>query len=174
MDALLAGVRDDAQPAASARHGTRRLLSRNTRESVPPATWATVRAPAAISRGVSDHHRPADTKPMRRFTLLLLVVVAAALAAPAVAAASKLIVRNATHITLKVNAKNRAVVSYHANGIFRHVRVWAAISAKPPSATHPDSQVKFRVDYSGGGASPWGGGYWRRVRNACTRWKGSS
>ena len=61
-----------------------------------------------------------------------MVVVAAALAAPAVAAASKLIVRNATHITLKVNAKNRAVVSYHANGIVRHVLVWGAINAKPP------------------------------------------
>ncbi|HVI35342.1 MAG TPA: hypothetical protein VM684_03850, partial [Gaiellales bacterium] len=110
---------------------------------------------------------------MRRFTVLLLVVVTAALAAPAVAGASKLIVRNATHITLKVNAKNRAVVSYHANGIVRHALVWGAINAKPPNAAHPDSQVKFHVDYSGGGASPWGAGYWRRVRNACTRWKGS-
>src|SRR6478736_5863133 len=84
---------------------------------------------------------------MRRFTVLLLVVVMAALAAPAVAAASKLIVR--------------------------HVLVWGAINAKPPDRAHPDSQVKFHVDYSGGSASPWGGGYWRRVKNACTRWRGS-
>src|SRR6478609_4281778 len=110
---------------------------------------------------------------MRRLTVLLLVVVMAALAAPAVAAASKLIVRNATHITLKVNAKNRAVVSFRAKGIVRHVLVWGAINAKPPDRAHPDSQVKFHVDYSGGSASPWGGGYWRRVKNACTRWRGS-
>jgi hypothetical protein len=110
---------------------------------------------------------------MRRFTILLLVVFTAALTAPAVAGASKLIVRNASHITLKVNAKNRAVVSYRANGIVRHVLVWGANNAKPPDAAHPDSQVRFHVDYSGGGASPWGGGYWRRVRNACARWKGS-
>ena len=69
---------------------------------------------------------------MRRFTVLLLVVVTASLTAPAVAGASKLIVRNATHITLKVNAKNRAVVSYRAKGIVRHVLVWGAINAKPP------------------------------------------
>jgi hypothetical protein len=99
---------------------------------------------------------------MRRFTVLLLVVVMAAMAVPAVAAASKLIVRNATHITLKVNAKNRAVVSFRAKGIVRHVLVWGAINAKPPDRAHPDSQVKFHVDYSGGSASPWGAGYWRR------------
>ena len=110
---------------------------------------------------------------MRRFTVMLLVVVTAALMAPAVAGASKLIVRNATHITLKVNAKNRAVVSYRAKGIVRHVLVWGAINAKPPDRAHPDSQVKFHVDYSGGSASPWGSGYWRRVKNACTRWRGS-
>jgi hypothetical protein len=110
---------------------------------------------------------------MRRFKVLLLVVFTAALMAPAVAGASKLIVRNATHITLKVNAKNRAVVSYRAKGIVRHVLVWGAINAKPPDRAHPDSQVKFHVDYSGGSASPWGSGYWRRVKNACTRWRGS-
>ena len=109
---------------------------------------------------------------MRRFTVLLLVVAAAALAAPAAAGASTLIVRNATHITLKVNAKNRAVVSYRAKGIVRHVLVWGAINAKPPDPAHPDSQVKFHVDYSGGTASPWGDGYWRRVKNACTPLEG--
>src|SRR3954447_17568029 len=44
---------------------------------------------------------------MRRLTLLVLVMVTAALAAPAVAGASKLIVRNATHITLKVKAQEK-------------------------------------------------------------------
>ena len=82
---------------------------------------------------MSDHHQPADTRTRCDDSQSCSWWwSAAALAAPAVAGASKLIVRNASHITLKVNAKNRAVVSYRAKGIVRHVLVWGAINAKPP------------------------------------------
>jgi hypothetical protein len=111
---------------------------------------------------------------MRRLTVsLLLALLLVALAAPAEAGASALIARNASKVTLKVNAKNRAVLSYTANGVRRHVLVWGAVNAKVPDPAHPNSQVKFHLDYSGGSASPWGSGYWRGVRNACAPWHGS-
>ena len=44
----------------------------------------------------------------------------------------------------------------HANGIVHHVLVWGAINAKPPDPAHPDSQVKFHFDYSGGTGQPLG------------------
>src|SRR5512132_2233823 len=111
---------------------------------------------------------------MRRLTLsLLLALLMIALAAPAEAGASALIARSATKVTLKVNAKNRAVLSYTAKGVRRHVLVWGAINAKAPDPQHPNSQVKFRIDYSGGSGSAFGSGYWRRVKNACAPWHGS-
>jgi hypothetical protein len=110
---------------------------------------------------------------MRRAVGLITILALCALCAPGTAHASALIARNARLITLKVNTKNRAVLSYTANGARHHVLIWGAINAKTPDPNHLRSQVKFHIDYSGGTASPWGGGYWRRVRNACTPWKHS-
>jgi hypothetical protein len=107
---------------------------------------------------------------MRRTPLLLVMLGLAALCLPAAANASALIARNAKHIHLKVNGKNRAVLSYHANGVTRHVLIWGAKNAKIPDAAHPNSQVHFHIDYSGGAGSRFGAGYWRKVRNRCESW----
>jgi hypothetical protein len=111
---------------------------------------------------------------MRRFASWLpLAAVIAALAVPSGASASALVAQGGKHVTLKVGAHNRAVLSYSRDGIRRHVLIWGAVNAKVPDAAHPDSQVQFHLDYSGGSASPWGSGYWRKVKNICTPYRGS-
>jgi hypothetical protein len=84
--------------------------------------------------------------------------------------ASQLIARSAAHPTLKVNRYNLAVVSWtDPAGRRHHVLAWGAVGANPPN---PDvKQVSFRLDYSGGYGS-FGTGFWRRVRNVCTRYTG--
>jgi hypothetical protein len=72
--------------------------------------------------------------------------------------------------TLKVNKYGLAVVSWtNASGRRKHTLAWGAVNARTPSSEVP--QVRFKLDYSGGWGS-FGGGYWRRVRNACTRYTG--
>jgi hypothetical protein len=111
---------------------------------------------------------------MRRLAILPLLValLAPGLIAPATAGASALVVRNAKQITLKVDRYNRALVSYTANGSVHHTLWWGALNAKAPDAAHPQSQVAFHFDYSGGSGS-FGNGYWRTVKNVCTPWTGS-
>ena len=75
---------------------------------------------------------------MRSVTFVLLA--AAALAVPVEASGSMIIDRNAKNISLKVDDRGFAVVSYRASGRTRHVLAWGAIN----------DQVKFKLDYSGG------------------------
>ena len=79
--------------------------------------------------------------------LVLVAVVAAAALSPA-AGASELIDRNATGVKLAVNAQGQALVSYRVTGRTRNVLAWGAVNAIAP--TQGQSQVKFRLDYSGG------------------------
>jgi hypothetical protein len=56
---------------------------------------------------------------------------------------------NVAGVTLAVDGKGEALVSYtREDGQVRHVLVWGAINALPPSQDMP--QVKFHFDYSGG------------------------
>ena len=83
-------------------------------------------------------------------------LVAAALTLAAACAAgrigpahgSQLIDRNATDVSLQLNAGGEALLSYRAHGLTRHVLVWGAVNAAPPSEHVP--QVAFQLDYSGG------------------------
>ena len=75
-----------------------------------------------------------------------MVAVAAVLVPTA--SGSQLIDRNATHVSLKVNAKGEALITYKVGGKLKRVLAWGAVNAKPPSRTSP--QVKFKLDYSGG------------------------
>lgn len=83
---------------------------------------------------------------MRRLSVALAVL--AALAVPAGAGASQLIDRDATGISLQVNAKGEALLSYRAHGKARHVLAWGAVNALAP--TKARDQVAFRLDYAGG------------------------
>lgn len=94
---------------------------------------------------------------MRRLTVLALA--AAALAAAQAAAASDLIDRDAKDVTLAVNAKGEALLTYTANGRVRRVLAWGAVDAIAPTQARP--QVRFQLDYQGG---------WRKYRRPV--WKG--
>ena len=105
---------------------------------------------------------------MRR-QLALVTLAALALAAPA-AASEPLSDMNAKDVTLAVNRKGEALVTYkRESGAIRRVLVWGAINALTPSPTIP--QVRFKYDYAGG----WGKYrklYWRTFRSACRTYDG--
>jgi hypothetical protein len=72
-------------------------------------------------------------------------------------------------ISLAVNAKGEALLTYARGKALRHVLVWGAVDARPPSPTVP--QVAFKYDYAGG----WGKyrtAYWKTFRNACRPYSG--
>ena len=99
-----------------------------------------------------------------RHGLLVLTVVLAASAFASTATASDLIDRNAHGITLAVNTKGEALVTYTAAGKRRRVLAWGAVNAIAPTTARP--QVSLRLDYAGG----WGKykrDYWKTFRNAC-------
>jgi hypothetical protein len=101
--------------------------------------------------------------------ILGALAVVAALALAGTASAAQLIDRDAAGLRLSVNAKGEALLTYRKNGTIKHVLVWGAINALPPTADAP--QVKFRVDYAGG----WGkyrSLYWQHFANTCKAYTG--
>jgi hypothetical protein len=79
-----------------------------------------------------------------RFVICLL----AALVTAAPATASTIIGRNTTSVSLQVNTKGEALVSFRADGKAQSVLAWGASNAIAPTQTQP--QVNFKLDYSGG------------------------
>jgi hypothetical protein len=109
---------------------------------------------------------------MMRLGLLTGIAILAACAGSSPSWASQsLSDTNTTGATLAVNARGEALVSYlRANGAPRHVLVWGAISALPPSSGQP--QVRFRFDYAGGWGKYTKVNYWKTLRNACRPYDG--
>jgi hypothetical protein len=103
---------------------------------------------------------------------IVTLAVAGALAAPA--QASRLLDRRTHYQSLKVDSRGVALVTYYAHGRTIHALVWGAINAVPPDPSHPQSQVKFHVNYAGGRGSFLGAGYWREVahHNVCGPYTG--
>jgi hypothetical protein len=99
---------------------------------------------------------------------IALVVGIAGIAA-STADASQLIDRNATSISLRVDRKGEALITYRAGGKLRHVLAWGAVNAIAPT---PDrAQVAFKLDYAGG----WGKyrrDYWQTFANVCRPYTG--
>jgi hypothetical protein len=105
-----------------------------------------------------------------RFYAPLLALAFLALAAPA-AASEHFGDRDVTFLSLKVNARGEALVSYRrADGKLRNVLVWGAVNAHAPDADRP--QVSFRYDYSGGWKSHGRARYARTFRDACRPYDG--
>ena len=105
---------------------------------------------------------------MRLRTITVVAVLVMAVTAGS-ANASQLIDRNAIGIRLQVNARGQALLTYRARGKVWHVLAWGARNAVPPTVTR--SQVKFRLDYSGG----WGTyrrDIWKTFRNTCRPYTG--
>jgi hypothetical protein len=105
----------------------------------------------------------------RRFALFLIAV--ACMAADASnASASQLIDRNATAVSLAVNGKGEALITYRAGGAEHHVLVWGAQNAVAPSPS--GTQARFRIDYSGGFGKYHDPRYWLRFGSRCERYLG--
>ncbi len=108
---------------------------------------------------------------MRLAVLLSAVVVALAFAAAPVPASELLQDSNAQLLSLRVNGKGEALVTYRrADGSVRHVLAWGAINARAPSEEVP--QVRFRWDYAGGWGKYRNGRYWQTFRNGCRPYDG--
>ena len=99
----------------------------------------------------------------------MVLACVAALAAAGTAPASQLIDRDAKSISLAVDARGQALLTYRAHGRLRRVLAWGAVNAIPSTESRP--QVKLRLDYSGG----WGTyrrKVWTTFRNACAPYDG--
>jgi hypothetical protein len=107
---------------------------------------------------------------MRSLVLASLVLAAVALPANAVAS-EPLWDANVKFLSLKVNPKGEALISYRLkSGKLRNVLVWGAIDARAPTEDVP--QVRFRWDYAGGWGKYRNGRYWRRFRDRCRPYDG--
>jgi hypothetical protein len=84
--------------------------------------------------------------------------------------ASQLIDRNATHVSLAIDAKGEAIVTYKDAGKLKHVLAWGAVNAIAPSRSH--KQVAFKLDYSGGYAEYKKADYFKSFGGKCGRYDG--
>jgi hypothetical protein len=107
----------------------------------------------------------------RTVVVALLLALAAPLFGAATANASSLVTRNPAKVTLLVDAHNRALVSFTVSGRRYHSLWWGAMNARWPDAARPNSQYRFKHDYSGGLAS-FGAGYWQTMHNVCGAYTG--
>ena len=105
---------------------------------------------------------------MRIFVLCVCAVLAAVIAP--IAAGSQLIDRNASQVSLKVNAKGEALMTYKAGGKLKRVLAWGAVNAIPPNQTKP--QVKFQLDYSGGYGKYHSNTYYLNFKGSCLPYDG--
>jgi hypothetical protein len=82
-------------------------------------------------------------------TFRLFLATALALALAGTASAADRLAVNASGIRLAVSKDGKtALVTFSSGGAVRHVLVWGAVNALPPSETTP--QVQFKLDFSGG------------------------
>jgi hypothetical protein len=129
---------------------------------------------AGDCRGYGTHGLPVSVPRGGPVSRTAIVAAAAActlitLALPTGASASQLIDRNASSVQIAVNAKGEALLTYHAAGVLKHILVWGAINALPPS--RGARQVRFQIDYAGG----WGKYrtvYWKTFPGACRPYTG--
>ena len=80
---------------------------------------------------------------------VLLALLALAAAPGAARASQQLGDTEVRDVTLRVNARGTALISYtKTGGGHRHVLAWGAINAHAPDESRP--QVRFSFDYTGG------------------------
>jgi hypothetical protein len=106
---------------------------------------------------------------MRRALSLLVLAGCAAACCAATASASEIVARDATGVSLKVDAKGYALITYRDAGALRRALMWGAVDASAPK--RGGTQVAFKRDFSGG----WGTfktRYWETMKNTCGRYDG--
>ena len=102
--------------------------------------------------------------------MVLALLVFPLLVSPALAS-EPLGDRDVSFLSLKVNERGEALVSYRkANGERRDVLVWGALNAHAPAAERP--QEHFRFDYSGGWRAHGTAQYARSFQDACQDYDG--
>ena len=90
----------------------------------------------------------ADVRDMKRVVLSLAVFAACAVFVSAAGASQVISTSTVTGLSLQLNSKGEALLTYNAGGKRVHVLAWGAINASP---TKPGTaQVAFKLDYSGG------------------------
>jgi len=107
---------------------------------------------------------------LRTRMLVLACVCVGALGLVATASASQLVARNASRISLKVNTKGTALVTYSVRGKATHLLAWGAVNARSRPSTNRIKQVAFKLDYSGG----WKHRrlVWKKFKNRCQPYDG--
>src|SRR5205085_4526582 len=101
----------------------------------------------------------------------LAAAIAAGALAPGTFASQALTDVNLRDVSLAVNAKGEALVSYvRESGQPRHVLLWDAVNALPP--TIDVAQVGFKRDYAGGWRRYHDASYWKRFGTACGPYDG--
>jgi hypothetical protein len=73
-------------------------------------------------------------------------------------------------VSVQVNGKGEALLTYSKAGETKHVLVWGALNAIPPSRTQ--RQVSFEIDYTGGWGRYKDADYWKRFQNVCRPYSG--
>lgn len=101
--------------------------------------------------------------------LVLASLLALALAGPGLGSQS--IARGPSQVSLEVNRKGVALVTFVRPGRTSrvHLLAWGAVNARPPTRGVP--QVKLALDYSGGWRSR-GKRVWKRFRDRCAPYDG--
>ena len=117
--------------------------------------------------------RPKTAVTLARVRSRVVATVAAtalvALAASSAAAASNLFARDVTGLSLAVNAKGEALLTYTEESKLRRLLAWGAINARAPSVDLP--QVMFELDYAGGWKK-YRRPVWKSFRNRCRPYDG--
>jgi hypothetical protein len=101
---------------------------------------------------------------------VIVSALAAAAVAPPAGTSERLSDADVTAVTLKVNSRGEALVTYRRqSGRIRRVLVWGAVDARHPS--REVAQVRFQFDYAGGWRK-YRREVWRGFRNACRPYDG--
>ena len=110
-------------------------------------------------------------RPISRLLFGLPAVVAFLVLVTSASASQPLFDANVQFQSLKVNGKGEALVTYRrSDGRLRHVLVWGAVNALPPS--QGVAQTRFKFDYAGGWGKYRKTRYWKRFKNRCAPYDG--
>jgi hypothetical protein len=104
--------------------------------------------------------------------LAVLVSLAAGARVLPARASEQLTDTNVRNVTLKVNTKGEALVTYtRSNGAVRHLLLWGAINATTANDASV-RQVRFQRDYAGGWGKYHKADYWKTFRDTCRPYDG--
>jgi hypothetical protein len=112
-----------------------------------------------------------SSKVLRYLSILAVSCAFLAFAAPSARASEMFPDVGLSTMSLKVNAKGEALVTYtRLDHKTLHVLVWGGVDANTPNPTVP--QIRFKYDYAGGWGKYHNGQYWKTFKNVCKAYTG--